>query len=305
MVMCTACGHQKSQVVMEGNLKSKGLSEIKLRRCAECGTIFLASWNEDYNLSLYDYYAERIGMPKDALYDQITNARYAALLAGFESIVPGNTVLDIGCGQGQFVDAALTHGWRALGIEVSEPAVRVAQGFDLPVIQADLFSNREEIKPCSFALCTLFEVIEHVPNPTDVLQRVEDLLMPGGYCYLTTPNFASLDRRVLGDDWEAITHEHLTYFTPATMKKLVIQNTGFEIIFMRTQNLSLGEIARVLLPVASRNCSSVSSTHTQSQNFRNRVESTWWLRQAKVFVNKMLNATNLGASMVVLLKKRL
>ena len=70
---------------------------------------------------------------------------------------------------GGFVDLGLRAGRDISGIELAQTAVEIAQSLGLPVKQCVFFSNN--IRPASFEVVTMFEVLEHLPNPVDFLKR--------------------------------------------------------------------------------------------------------------------------------------
>jgi 2-polyprenyl-3-methyl-5-hydroxy-6-metoxy-1,4-benzoquinol methylase len=102
--------------------------------------------------------------------------------------------LDIGCGSGASVRAATDLGWEAIGIDIDPQLTREGReqlGVDLrcvPVLDSGLPSG-------SFDFIKLRDVVEHFPNPCDVLGRVGELLAPGGVVLLVTPNEGGLATR--------------------------------------------------------------------------------------------------------------
>lgn len=98
------------------------------------------------------------------------------------------TLLDIGCADGRFVYAAARRGLDARGIDHSGRLIdegnRRYGGDRLSRASIDEFVAAERV----FDIVTLFEVIEHVPDPADLLHRACGLLRPGGTLFVSTPN---------------------------------------------------------------------------------------------------------------------
>jgi 2-polyprenyl-3-methyl-5-hydroxy-6-metoxy-1,4-benzoquinol methylase len=235
---CTVCGEtENSKLVLRKEQDGRGNDAIALFRCGQCQTTYLGGHSKFFDEDLYAYYARYHGLKKEDVYDPLTRKRYLALLDFFSAHGRGRTVLDVGCGKGDFVDAALNAGWDVEGIELSQPAVNIAQEFCLPVSNLDFFSMK--IENASRDLVTMFEVIEHVPNPGEFFSRAEEIVKPGGLVYLTTPNFNSLDRRVLGAGWDAIHREHLTYFTPKTLINAVRKRTNLDVVHLKPEMFRL------------------------------------------------------------------
>lgn len=79
----------------------------------------------------------------------------------------------------------------------------------------------------------LCDVLEHVGNPLAALQKIADLLEPGGYLYLTVPNAGSPLARLLGRRWWSVLPMHLQYFTPASLR-LALWKADFSVASMST-----------------------------------------------------------------------
>ena len=302
-IKCTVCKAAKSIVVLRRD-------SFSLHRCLKCSTVFMGRYSDSFVPELYAYYDKYSNLGKEEAFDPITSARCQDLLRWFSRFGIGREVLDVGCGLGQFVEVANRSGWIAEGLELSREAVDFARHQGLAVRELDFLSAA--IKPNSYDVVTLFEVIEHVPNPAAFLHRAGEVVRPGGLVYLTTPNFASLDRFLLGRNWEIIHREHLTYFTPRTLRALVKKTNRFEILHLETSHAfmaALRAIGCVLFPHLTQAVDSHDEFETgcagerQMHDLRRRVASSTFLSLAKRFVNGFLNMTGLGMSMAMLLRR--
>jgi 2-polyprenyl-3-methyl-5-hydroxy-6-metoxy-1,4-benzoquinol methylase len=270
-----------------------GEGALELVRCGRCGLIQQARWRETFSASLYDYYA---GPQFDTSYPPLNTVRHKAMLADFGRRVSGRRLLDVGCGIGHFVHTATAEGWEAEGIEFAEPAVAHCRTRGVNARVLDLMSD--ELKPDTYDLVTAAEVIEHVIAPGAFMARMGELLKPGGILYMTTPNFASLERMLLGAEWSCINPEHLSYFTPRTLRRSV-QRAGLTPQYIRTRNITPAAIHRVLKgkPAVRVHGAGVDD------ELRDTIEGSAVLRAAKAAVNGLLNATGTGTAMVVLARK--
>jgi len=135
-------------------------------------------------------------------------------------------VLDVGCAAGYFLRVMRDHGHDVHGVEVS-PAIAKEAVAALGADRVHTGTLEEAIaakghQPQSFDLVTLWDVIEHVPDPQTVLRQLHKLVKPGGRLLLETQNVASRWARLLGPRWHHYKHhEHLYHFTPATITRLL------------------------------------------------------------------------------------
>lgn len=301
---CNVCRQSAShRLIMTKADRIRRVGTAYLFKCARCGVTILGSESDSFDSDLYSYYDRLSDASEAETYPALTYDRYVALLDGFASRLKGREFLDVGCGVGGFVAAAIDNGWRGMGIDLAEGAVKVGRRFNLPLQCTNFFSA--SIADQSKDLITMFEFIEHVPDPGAFLKRAEDVLRPGGILYLTTPNFNSLDRLLLGHRWEAIHVEHLTYFTPRTLKRLLADRTGLHLVEMQTRNMSVGLTSAVLSRFV-RSDSVRSKAHdgiAPSCDARASIENSATLRAVKHLVNKALAFTRLGCTMNVTLRK--
>lgn len=134
---------------------------------------------------------------------------------------PGRA-LDVGCAAGFFLSVLREAGWQVAGVELSpQIASHALARFgieDLHVGTLDSAPFREQ----SFDLITLWDVVEHVPDPVALLRRARELLKPNGVLLLETQNVDSRFAKLLGRRWQHYKHqEHLYHFNPATVERLL------------------------------------------------------------------------------------
>ncbi len=174
-------------------------------------------------------------------YDQDKQAQMPALrtyLACIEERRPSRgRLLDVGAATGVFVELAQEGGWKAEGIEISSAAVASAREKGLSVREAVIEDVPGE---ALYEAVTFLDVLEHVPRPKEALHAAYRLLCSGGVLLINVPNAGSLFARVMGKRWHAvIPPEHLSYFTPAALERL-LTDTGFVRIKTATVNKSFG-----------------------------------------------------------------
>jgi len=111
----------------------------------------------------------------------------------------GGSLLDVGCGNGDFLLRMKHLGWNAQGIDPDPLAVLAAQERGLSVQTSSL--DEAGFPDKSFDVITMSHVIEHVPDPIELLKECRRVLKKGGQLILLTPNPESLGRRAFGYWW--------------------------------------------------------------------------------------------------------
>jgi 2-polyprenyl-3-methyl-5-hydroxy-6-metoxy-1,4-benzoquinol methylase len=306
---CTVCGSISNSKHLFEIEKSTGCPEevIHIYKCGKCLTVYLGKYNENFDDGLYAYYEKDIGKTKEQIYDPLTKESYLKVLQYLKKNGCGKSILDVGCGNGSFIDAALEYGYEARGIELSQPAVDIAQGFNLPVINMDFFSSK--IDDSSFDVITMFEVIEHLPKPIEFIKRAAEVVKPGGLIYLTTPNFNSLDHFILRKSWKVFHREHLSYFTPNELINSIKKSTDLEIVQMETRNISL-ELINQFRHASVKFFTKKNTLYDDHKivnihdsGMRIKIAKSPWLLFLKRLANFVLNRASLGSTIILLLRR--
>lgn len=267
---------------------------IPLLRCRRCGLGFAADIpvREELERRYADYYSDQ-----NTTISAVTRKRQVEFLGMFEPYRTRNRILDVGCGCGFFVETALGAGWDAYGTEVSRSAERYFRARGLPADQ--IFVGEVGVagfEEGSFDVVTMFEVIEHLRDPAGTLAAIRCVLREGGVLYLTTPNFDSLSRYLLGSSWSIILPtEHLFYFTVGPLGRL-LRRTGYRIRSSRTTGFNYYEVLHCL---RGRDRSSYEAL----QEGRERIERNAALRTLKQGADRFLSLVRLGDTIKVLAEK--
>ena len=143
-----------------------------------------------------------------------------------QQFVDKGRILDVGCADGKFLWALDPEKWDRTGVEFAEQTVRLVNDKipDLTLIEGDLFSDK--LPENSFDVITFWHVLEHLPRPRAVLERTHKLLRPGGWLFISLPNFDSLQARLFQRHWYAFDDvpRHLYHFAPRPLDILLKEN---------------------------------------------------------------------------------
>ena len=252
-----------------------------LCRCGRCGFVFARAIPTPEELERhYESYG------RNDYLSPLTVKRYEELLDSFEPYRRTGRILDVGCGIGYFLEVAQRRGWSVHGTEYTDEAVKICRDKGIEVFKGALDPADFGVE---FDVITSFEVLEHINNPRDELQRFMTLLRPGGLVYLTTPNFNSLLRYRLKAAFNVICYpEHLCYYAPRTLSRL-FREAGFEQLKLQTTGVSLTR----LKTSAQTSQEAFISADSTDERLRQRLENPvmQWVKQA---LNALLSLFGVG-----------
>ena len=137
----------------------------------------------------------------------------------------GARLLDVGCGNGDFLQLAQAAGWDVKGVDFDPLAVAAARKHNLDVRHGGLEQVEEDKGTYDWITCS--HVIEHVHDPVQWIHDMHALLRPGGTLWLQTPNIGSWGHQKFGPNWRDLDPpRHLVLFTLPGMCK-ALTNAGF------------------------------------------------------------------------------
>lgn len=196
--------------------------------CRRCGHVYAnPRWSGDEILEAYTavtdqtYVQERAGR-------ELTFQKHLRAMEKRVGQANGRSLLDVGAYIGVFVDTACQAGWQACGVEPSEWAARVAQQQGLNVIHGT--QDAPELAGQQFDVVTMWDVIEHVADPSGEIRKAYHLLKPGGWVVIHTMDISSLIAKLMGARWPWLMDMHIHYFSQKTLGKMLEEN-GFEVVW--------------------------------------------------------------------------
>ena len=134
------------------------------------------------------------------------------------------TILDMGCYVGIFMEEAKKAGFTVNGIEPSAWAVEYAHKRTGAPVTMGTCDDKQHFPAESFDIVTLWDVIEHLENPSACLNNVFTCLKQDGIVAVTTHDIGSLMARIMGPRYPWLMRFHLYHFTPKTLSALLRKN---------------------------------------------------------------------------------
>ncbi len=235
---CPSCGNLGTIIGT-----SRGVEVYECKQCLLCYLDTSQRTKSDHDNHWYGDLATADDSIANKFIDTMRTA-YSKQLKHLEHLTDGRQILDLGCGLGIFLKIAAENRWETVGVEESEHAATFAKKhYSLQ------YKNLSQLKTSSFDVIRLSHVLEHVPEPRALLQRLHDLLKPSGILMVLVPNREPLLQYLVNRFRRLLTskpklagaiypHMHVLGFSTLSLKNL-IEPIGFSALQIKT--ISMGD----------------------------------------------------------------
>ena len=234
---CPLCGGAEIRVLYPSNIPEHrrpgsryGCTSFELGvhpdifRCRSCTFTFNAAASGP--LDALEEYA-RVDDPAYLEQRESRRLTYGRELDRIEVLTSGRELLDVGSYTGFFLEQARERGWSVQGVEPSKWAADYARSsLGVPVFNGSI----EAWAPPPgqrFDVVTLWDVLEHLTDPVDVLRHVRELLRPDGLVAFTTHNLDAPLARLLRGRYPFFMEMHTVHLNHRT-RDLLLEKAGFE-----------------------------------------------------------------------------
>lgn len=278
-VNCNLCGNNDTERLYEVPECTDQSSEVySLVRCKNCGLVYVNPRPIDELLHKYypqeSYYAyqkreESNTSFKDKLKNYLlewgggyrinsgdSNFSWKVILSKsirkctsffLIGIVPWKKdakLLDVGCGNGDFLMWHKNHGWDVYGVEINREASLICSEKGLKVFNGSLEHAR--FTDNFFDVVTLVQVLEHLTDPLNTIKEIVRIMKPGGLLLIGVPNFGCFDRKIFKENWIPLeVPRHLYHFELNPLIKLLMHQ-GLNIQEIRAKGFYLFGIKNLL-----------------------------------------------------------
>lgn len=236
---CPVCGKQESRVIKtETNHFSTNLliqyeaDPVYLMQCKNCDFCYTDKLPKDsffyetlYNLVSYNYEYEHDFHGKRDIYKDIKQK--------LSKYCPSGSLLDVGSWCGTLL-TFMKDTYTAVGCEISQPAASYAKSIGLNVRIGSF--DAVDFESESFDVITIIDVLEHLPQPGGILEKIHRLLKPNGVVYIKVPNIqAQINKQNLLNTFNfskggvCTNYVHINHFSHKSLEKILL-SLGFEVV---------------------------------------------------------------------------
>lgn len=231
---CPICNSDKKSLFLSCIDYTVSKQGFEMQECSNCGFVFTSPRPQNADLGKFyesDEYISHSNTKKGVvsrLYQSVRNKTLRQKLELISSRQAKGSLLDIGCGTGEFLNVMKTAGWNVRGIEPGDKAREAAkQNYQLDVQPEEALAN---VTPGSMDVITMWHVLEHVPDLHGRLNELASILKQDGLLIVAVPNRNSHDAAHYGKYWAAYdVPRHLWHFRPKDIRALFSQR-GFEVM---------------------------------------------------------------------------
>ncbi len=219
---CVACGRNDARSLYEVNgfeiLQCPcGLARTRLPDGFDTASIYTEAY---FQGGSRDGYADYLASGNELRYE------FRRILEALNRHVPSGRLIELGCAYGFFLEEAAAS-FTTSGIEISDHARAVCIEHGLDVVREATPEFLASRGP--FDAAVMLDVLEHMREPGDALDRLHRTMRPGAQLVITTGDFGSLVARMMGKRWRLMTPpQHLWFFSPTTVTAL-LERHGFRV----------------------------------------------------------------------------
>jgi SAM-dependent methyltransferase len=230
---CPVCGNKNFKNFLSGKDHFLTGEEFSIVQCNNCGFRYTNPRPDEKEMPLYydsEEYISHDSKKRSTLQTFYTVIRKFTIRTKFRIIKKysnGSSLLDIGCGTGNFLNYCRKMKFETTGIEPNDKARKFAiENLSLNVYDE---SHLDKFHPVTFNVITMWHVLEHVHQLNERLKNIHTLLKPGGTLIIAVPDSDSWDAIEYKSFWAAYDlPRHLYHFTSVSMRNLTTKN-GFRI----------------------------------------------------------------------------
>ena len=209
---CPVCHNRLTPYVREVTDTVTG-RQFDVLKCDACGVGVTSPFPERLHTHYAGYYGSRHGITA-----KLCLKRRMALVTKMMGQGQGRRLLDVGCGEGSFLQAAHDLGWQVTGTEINPDPARC--------IGLNVFESLEECAARGpFSCITLWHSLEHMTDPRGVIAKIRQLVADDGIILIAVPDFEGLQSKTFRQSWLHLdVPRHLYHFTATSIDRMLNQS---------------------------------------------------------------------------------
>jgi len=230
---CNACGGQLVPG-LEAVRDPQSLETFDIQSCVSCGL----GHTDPIPADLGAYYGEAYYGKRHSFTDRYCLARRMRILANATS--RKGSLLDIGCGDGNFLAEAIANGWEGMGTDIGAAAENARRaGLDVHGSVDEVKARRTERGKGDFDAVTMWHTLEHFPDPKGTLESARSALAKDGTLIVAVPDAAGLQASLFKGSWFHLdVPRHLYHFSRSALESL-LGRAGFTVRKWHHQEIEL------------------------------------------------------------------
>ncbi len=247
-------------------------AKVKLVKCNSCGFVFIPQ-NSRENIEYNNYRNEEVLKSVRAANNYVRFRRHKLRIKLIKKFKKSGKLYDIGVGWGHFANTAEKMGFDVEGIEISETMHHYATNdLNLKIVKGSF--HKIPVKENFYDVITLWDVLEHLEKPLEVLKKANRMLKDDGIIVIQVPQIDSKVAKIQKEKWPMLSVEHINYFSKSTIK-LALEKSGFKILKFKTSYELKLFLMFTVLPLLKRKKNKstnieVSISGSERQNFFNK-----------------------------------
>ncbi|MCK5582369.1 MAG: class I SAM-dependent methyltransferase [Elusimicrobiales bacterium] len=226
-VKCEICGSDDSKPFCSAKCPDGPAREnFVINKCEICGFVLVNPRPDKDEMKPF-YFDEYYGKPSWIM-KRVSNSAVSFFSflrkRRIHKYKKAGKILDIGCGDGTFLNYMRACDWKVFGVETSESGCGRCEKKKINVSKDITFQSEY------FDIITLWQSLEHMENPFGVLKEIHKVLAEDGVLIISAPNINSMEYAIFDRFWFHLDlPRHLHHFSGATLKKL-LQKSGFKVL---------------------------------------------------------------------------
>ena len=226
-------------------------NKILYATCQNCSNWYIKEKPiKDYNDGYWGVITDPDGNVRDLTKERDFKIKnwYGDSVSYVNSQPPGR-ILDIGAGLGFFL-SAVNNRWEKHAMEVSKTGVEFIHQNYPEVSVKNVYLENDTYPENYFDVVMFYHVIEHVPNPNEVLTHIKKILKPGGTIICGTPNIGSWVAKRFKQNYRLLGDAHICLFNPESLEN-IFKDHNFKVFekeypYWRTDYATFGNLMRLV-----------------------------------------------------------